>query len=96
MKDQAADTTGRSAAEQEARLSVAAHLAHVVGCHRCGDTDYECDPGRAVRVAAVVACDRVGPDAAERLYALAETAPVDGCGPKAAAALIYGQMLAAR
>ena len=81
--------------EREARLAVADHMAHTLQCHKCGDTDYECDPGRTLRVAAMGACDQVGPDAVERLYTLAAAAPIDGCGPKAAAAAVYGWLLKA-
>lgn len=81
--------------EQEARLAVADHVAHALQCHQCGDTDHECDHGRTLRVVAMVTCDQVGPDAVDRLYRLAETAPVDGCGPKAAVATVYGRMLEA-
>ena len=32
--------------------AIGASMAHNLGCHRCGDTDYECEPGRALRLAA--------------------------------------------
>lgn len=38
------------------------HLAHTIGCRQCGDTDYECDPGRALRLAAWNQGEEIGRD----------------------------------
>lgn len=75
------------AEEQAARLAVAEHLVHCLGCHDCGDTDCECANGRRLRVEAMSACG--DPDVVDRLYALGECAPVAHCGPRAAAAMVY-------
>jgi len=44
--------------------AIADHLAHTTGCHQCGDTDYECDAGRALRLRAWELGEEIGRDLA--------------------------------
>ncbi len=81
------------AAETNARMAVAEQFAHCLGCHSCGDTDYECEVGRGLRVAAMTVCGEIGPRAYERICSLAMRADVAPyMGPKAATAMIYRRL----
>jgi hypothetical protein len=46
----------------EYAYAVGTSLAHVVICRKCGDTDYECDKGRALRLVAAALAPTVGRD----------------------------------